>query len=247
MAIASSSGGAGALVLAFVTVVVLLSPSLSAPLDGACFHSATCPQLESIVLPSVQAALQREVALAADLLRIFFHDCFPQGCDSVYLKGSGTKPAMGPITTLQPRAQQLVEEIRAKVHAACSATVSCADISALATRDAIVLSGRPNYTVRAARFLEVAPGARSPTRPLGTKAASRSPPSGPTDFGCARAVDSLLPMSGTPAFMSPEVARGEEQGSASDVWALGFTSCRRRRGRRRTGSTRTGVEGERGD
>ncbi|XBI18712.1 hypothetical protein VPH35_060416 [Triticum aestivum] len=44
-----------------------------------------------------------------------------------------------------------------------------------------------------------------------------------TDFGCARAVDSLLPMGGTPAFMAPEVARVEEQGPASDVWALGCT------------------------
>uniref|UniRef100_A0A453GJS3 Protein kinase domain-containing protein n=1 Tax=Aegilops tauschii subsp. strangulata TaxID=200361 RepID=A0A453GJS3_AEGTS len=88
------------------------------------------------------------------------------------------------------------------------------------------------------------PATRSPTRPSGTEAASRSPPSGPTDFGCARAVDSLLPMGGTPAFMALEVARGEEQGPASDVWALGCTSRRRRRRRRRTGSTRTGVEGE---
>ncbi|EMS52348.1 Cationic peroxidase SPC4 [Triticum urartu] len=113
---ASSSGGAGSLVLAFVTVAVLLSPALSARLDGTGFHSATCPQLESIVRSSVQAALQREVALAAGLLRIFFHDCFPQGCDaSVYLKGSGTEQAMGPNTTLQPRALQLVEDIRAKI------------------------------------------------------------------------------------------------------------------------------------
>uniref|UniRef100_A0ACD5VH31 Uncharacterized protein n=1 Tax=Avena sativa TaxID=4498 RepID=A0ACD5VH31_AVESA len=44
------------------------------------------------------------------------------------------------------------------------------------------------------------------------------------DFGCARsAADSLLPIGGTPAFMAPEVARGEEQGAASDVWALGCT------------------------
>uniref|UniRef100_A0ACD5W2E7 Uncharacterized protein n=1 Tax=Avena sativa TaxID=4498 RepID=A0ACD5W2E7_AVESA len=44
------------------------------------------------------------------------------------------------------------------------------------------------------------------------------------DFGCARtAADSLLPIGGTPAFMAPEVARGEEQGPAADVWALGCT------------------------
>jgi serine/threonine protein kinase len=50
-----------------------------------------------------------------------------------------------------------------------------------------------------------------------------------TDFGCARrAADdddgsALLPIGGTPAFMAPEVARGEEQGPAADVWALGCT------------------------
>ncbi|CAO2171132.1 unnamed protein product [Urochloa humidicola] len=47
------------------------------------------------------------------------------------------------------------------------------------------------------------------------------------DFGCARTASSAsaraLPLSGTPAFMAPEVARGEEQGPAADVWALGCT------------------------
>jgi hypothetical protein len=46
------------------------------------------------------------------------------------------------------------------------------------------------------------------------------------DFGCARKVcvgTSMPIIGGTPAFMAPEVARGEEQGSAADVWALGCT------------------------
>ncbi|XBI28394.1 hypothetical protein VPH35_052635 [Triticum aestivum] len=44
------------------------------------------------------------------------------------------------------------------------------------------------------------------------------------DFVCARAVGSSdRPIGGTPAFMAPEVARGEEQGPAADVWALGCT------------------------
>ncbi|XP_006646239.1 mitogen-activated protein kinase kinase kinase 17-like [Oryza brachyantha] len=43
------------------------------------------------------------------------------------------------------------------------------------------------------------------------------------DFGCARTVGSSQPIGGTPAFMAPEVARGEEQGPAADVWALGCT------------------------
>lgn len=48
------------------------------------------------------------------------------------------------------------------------------------------------------------------------------------DFGCAKRVNSVeadaaAPIGGTPMFMAPEVARGEEQGFASDIWALGCT------------------------
>ncbi|KAM0906775.1 hypothetical protein ACQ4PT_016576 [Festuca glaucescens] len=43
------------------------------------------------------------------------------------------------------------------------------------------------------------------------------------DFGCARTAGCERPIGGTPAFMAPEVARGEEQGPAADVWALGCT------------------------
>ncbi|XP_047044087.1 mitogen-activated protein kinase kinase kinase 18-like [Lolium rigidum] len=42
------------------------------------------------------------------------------------------------------------------------------------------------------------------------------------DFGCARKASENI-IGGTPAFMAPEVARGEEQGPAADVWALGCT------------------------
>uniref|UniRef100_A0ACD5T7U2 Uncharacterized protein n=1 Tax=Avena sativa TaxID=4498 RepID=A0ACD5T7U2_AVESA len=42
------------------------------------------------------------------------------------------------------------------------------------------------------------------------------------DFGCARKAGEPI-IGGTPAFMAPEVARGEEQGAAADVWALGCT------------------------
>ncbi|XP_015958937.1 mitogen-activated protein kinase kinase kinase 18-like [Arachis duranensis] len=48
------------------------------------------------------------------------------------------------------------------------------------------------------------------------------------DFGCARKVGSGAGgrggvIAGTPAFMAPEVARGDEQGFPADVWALGCT------------------------
>jgi serine/threonine protein kinase len=44
------------------------------------------------------------------------------------------------------------------------------------------------------------------------------------DFGCARKAGAGgAIIGGTPAFMAPEVARGEEQGPVADVWALGCT------------------------
>ncbi|KAL6535901.1 hypothetical protein OROHE_012745 [Orobanche hederae] len=42
------------------------------------------------------------------------------------------------------------------------------------------------------------------------------------DFGCARTADEVA-IGGTPMFMAPEVARGEEQRFPADVWALGCT------------------------
>ena len=136
MAMASSSGGWGARVLAFATVAVLLSPALSTPLDGAGFHSATCPQLESIVRSSVQTALQREVALAAGLLRIFFHDCFPQGCDASVLL-SGMEQNVGP-NFMSLRGFGVIDSIKAQLEGICSQTVSCADILTVAARDSVV-------------------------------------------------------------------------------------------------------------
>ncbi|KAK1418182.1 hypothetical protein QVD17_27324 [Tagetes erecta] len=41
------------------------------------------------------------------------------------------------------------------------------------------------------------------------------------DFGCAKWANESVPVRGTPMFMAPEVARGEEQGFAADIWALG--------------------------
>ncbi|KAK7272282.1 hypothetical protein RJT34_28779 [Clitoria ternatea] len=44
------------------------------------------------------------------------------------------------------------------------------------------------------------------------------------DFGCAKFVnESPEVIGGTPMFMAPEVARGQEQGCPADVWALGCT------------------------
>ncbi|XP_043688492.1 mitogen-activated protein kinase kinase kinase 18-like [Telopea speciosissima] len=47
-----------------------------------------------------------------------------------------------------------------------------------------------------------------------------------SDLGCSRWVGEqppAMPIAGTPVFMAPEVARGDEQSFPADVWALGCT------------------------
>ncbi|XP_066349062.1 cationic peroxidase SPC4-like [Miscanthus floridulus] len=124
------------------------------------FHVDSCPQLETIVRSTVDAALQLNVRLTAGLLRLFFHDCFPQGCDASILLDNGERD-LPPNVGLQQEAVQLVEDIRAKVHAACGPTVSCADITVLATRDAVSLSGGPSFTVPLGRLDSAAPASNN--------------------------------------------------------------------------------------
>jgi peroxidase len=42
------------------------------------FYDASCPSVEGIVRWHVTEALRRDIGVAAGLIRIFFHDCFPQ-------------------------------------------------------------------------------------------------------------------------------------------------------------------------
>lgn len=58
---------------------------------------------------------------------------------------------------LRQSALDLIESIRDKVHLACGPTVSCADITNLATRVAVVQSGMPGYNVTLGRLDSLEP------------------------------------------------------------------------------------------
>ncbi|CAN6269859.1 unnamed protein product [Urochloa humidicola] len=113
------------------------------------FYALSCPDLEGMVRSAVQEARSAwpdGVQITAGLLRIFFHDCFPQGCDaSILLDGWNSEKNIAPQNKgLNERALNLIETIRDRVHKRCGETsVSCADILALATKHAVHLAGGP--------------------------------------------------------------------------------------------------------
>lgn len=88
--------------------------------------------------------------MAASILRLFFHDCFVNGCDgSVLLDDTATftgEKNAGPNAN-SARGFEVIDAIKTQVEAACKATVSCADILALASRDGVSLVGGPTWNV----------------------------------------------------------------------------------------------------
>ncbi|KAI5065373.1 hypothetical protein GOP47_0020068 [Adiantum capillus-veneris] len=114
------------------------------------FYDSSCPRVQSLVRSGMRAAVQNETRMAASILRLFFHDCFVQGCDASILLDDtatmqGEKSSFPNANSL--RGFEVVDTIKANVESVCPGVVSCADILALAARDAIVLAGGPTWKV----------------------------------------------------------------------------------------------------
>lgn len=140
------------------TLIILLihSPNHCSAQLRRDYYRDSCPNVESLVRTAVKKKLQETSITAPATLRLFFHDCFIQGCDaSVILaspSGNAEKDAPDDLSLAGDgfdtviRAKAAVESVPG-----CRNKVSCADILALATRDVIVLSGGPNYGVELGR------------------------------------------------------------------------------------------------
>ncbi|TKY46054.1 Peroxidase 12 [Spatholobus suberectus] len=112
------------------------------------YYSQTCPNLETIVRNHLKKVVNNDNGQAPGLLRIFFHDCFVQGCDgSVLLDGSPGERDQPANIGIRSEALQTIDDLRALAHEECGRIVSCADITVLAARDAVFLTGGPDYAV----------------------------------------------------------------------------------------------------
>ncbi|RWW30424.1 hypothetical protein BHE74_00040085 [Ensete ventricosum] len=84
------------------------------------FYKKRCPQAEETVRSIVWKHVSTNSELPAKLLRLFFHDCFVRVRPNLSLAGF-----------------DVIEEVKTSLEKACPATVSCADIVALAARDSV--------------------------------------------------------------------------------------------------------------
>ncbi|KAK1261445.1 Peroxidase 64 [Acorus gramineus] len=130
------------------SVLVLCLSHLCHPLSVD-YYEKKCPKAEAAVTDSVKQAMASDNTVPAALLRMHFHDCFIRGCDASVLLNSTKNNAaekVGP-PNVSLHAFYVIDSAKKAVEELCPGVVSCADILALAARDAVALSGGPTWDV----------------------------------------------------------------------------------------------------
>ncbi|KAG5581009.1 hypothetical protein H5410_051636 [Solanum commersonii] len=115
------------------------------------FYDKKCPNVESIVSGVVNKVAASNKNIAPVLLRLHFHDCFVQGCDASILIENGPNAERHAFGHQGVGGFEVIEKAKAEVEAVCPQLVSCADIVAIAARDAILLVNGPFYNVETGR------------------------------------------------------------------------------------------------
>ncbi|XP_059064392.1 peroxidase 73-like [Cryptomeria japonica] len=119
------------------------------------FYANSCPKVEAIVKNVVSLKFNQTFVTVPGTLRLFFHDCFVEGCDaSVIIQSTANNTAEKDFPdnlSLAGDGFDTVIKAKQAVENVCPNIVSCADILAIATRDVIRLAGGPTYSVELGR------------------------------------------------------------------------------------------------
>ncbi|XP_075098843.1 peroxidase 43-like [Nicotiana tabacum] len=139
------------MVLVFFIVIFSYLAGISQGQLRVGFYESTCPNVEPVVSAVVREVAASNQNIAPVLLRLHFHDCFVQGCDGSILIDNGENAERHAFGHQGVGGFEVMERAKAQVEAMCPGVVSCADIVALAARDAVVLANGPSYEVETGR------------------------------------------------------------------------------------------------
>ncbi|CAJ1976627.1 unnamed protein product [Sphenostylis stenocarpa] len=139
-----------------ILFLFLLSIPFSSAKLNVDYYKETCPEFPKIVMEHVFSKQSVSPATAPGILRLFFHDCITDGCDSSILISSN---AYNPHAerdadlnlSLSGDAFDVIAKIKNALELVCPGIVSCSDIVAQATRDLVKMVGGPFYPVRLGR------------------------------------------------------------------------------------------------
>ncbi|XP_030522495.2 peroxidase 63-like [Rhodamnia argentea] len=140
---------------------VLLASVLNAAAVGAGAHDAgglshdhydkTCPKVEEIIRDVASRKVLEVPNTPAGALRIFFHDCFVEGCDaSILIASTDNNTAERDVAinlSLSGDGYDVFFRAKRAVELQCPGVVSCADVMAITTRDLVNLAGGPMWEV----------------------------------------------------------------------------------------------------
>ncbi|GJN13971.1 hypothetical protein PR202_gb00736 [Eleusine coracana subsp. coracana] len=141
-------------IIAVLFLLALASTSSSAQQLSTSFYSSSCPGVYDAVKSVMESAIAKEKRMGASILRLFFHDCFVQGCDASLLlddTSSFQGEKMASPNNGSVRGFEVMDAVKSAVEKACPGVVSCADILAIAARDSVVILGGPNWNVKVGR------------------------------------------------------------------------------------------------
>ncbi|BBN10870.1 peroxidase [Marchantia polymorpha subsp. ruderalis] len=114
------------------------------------YYSTSCKDAESVMKKVIDAELDKDLAAAAGLIRLAYHDCFVEGCDgSILLEGSDTERSA--LINANLKGYEVIDAAKAAVEEICPGVVSCADIVQYAARDGTVKLNGSTWEVQGGR------------------------------------------------------------------------------------------------